>query len=650
MKAFLRIRTKKIEFPNKIVYLVSMLLQIQNGTLSIGGQTILSHFDFEIRGNEKIALVGRNGSGKTTLLRLLAGKLSLDRDDQNPSAGIRVSRKPTIGLLCQQAFSDVSITVEEELLKACPCPDHWDRARFAWEQEYDRVFTGFGFSKEDKKKPLSHFSGGEQTRIAFIRLLLLKPDILLLDEPTNHLDLKTVEWLEDYLKSYAHAVVMVSHDRYFLDQTADTVYELHHQRLTRYAGGYTQYRIQKQKNQSLREKEYRQQQEEIKRLNELIERFKNKPKKAAFARSRKKMLERMPKVEKPETDDAHIFTGEIVPEIISSKWVLEAEHLQIGYDKTLLELSLRIRRGQKIGVIGPNGAGKSTFLKTAAGLIPPRKGKCDLGLRVTMGYFDQQTASFTSEQTVAEHFHALFPALTEKEVRAALGAFLFSGPSANKKVSQLSGGEKSRLILAELLKSQPNFLVLDEPTNHMDIPAKETLESAFRAYRGTLLFVSHDRYFVRQVAEALLIFEDQSVLYYPFGYEHYMEHCRRGDSGLPPAARIRAEEQALISGLQNVPRAERHQLREIPAELAYKDWQMRLALEPLEQLRSAMELFLETWEEERCWMDDGYEKEMHRQLEEWNTKYTECCLDWYDMWLSFHPDPPHQGSSDAKGD
>lgn len=633
-----------------MVYLVPMLLQIENGTLSIGGQTILSHFDFEIRGNEKIALVGRNGSGKTTLLRLLAGELTLDRDDRCPSAGIKVSQKPTIGLLAQQAFSDTSITVEEELLKACPCPDRWDRDRFAWEQEYDRIFTGFGFSKEDKKKTLSHFSGGEQTRIAFIRLLLLKPDILLLDEPTNHLDLKTVEWLEEYLKSYKHAVVMVSHDRFFLDQTADTVYELHHRKLTRYTGGYTQYRIQKQKNQELQEKAYRQQQEETERLNELIKRFKNKPKKAAFARSRKKILERMPKTEKPEADDAHIFAGEIIPEVLSSKWVLETEHLQIGYEKTLLELSLRIRRGQKIGIIGPNGAGKSTFLKTAAGLLPPRKGKCDLGLRVTIGYFDQQAASFTSEQTVIEHFHSLFPALTEKEVRTTLGAFLFSGSAAGKKISQLSGGERSRLLLAELLKSRPNFLILDEPTNHMDIPAKETLESAFRAYQGTLLFVSHDRYFIRQVAEALLIFEDQHVLYYPFGYEHYLDHCQRRASDLPPAARIRAEEQALLSGLQNVPKAEHHQLKEISAELAYKDWQMRLALEPLEQLRLSMENFLEELDEERYWTEDNYEKDIQYKAEEWNTRYTKCCLDWYDKWLEFHPDPPHTCASDTKGD
>lgn len=615
-----------------------MLLQIQDGSLSAGNTTVLSHFYFEIKGDEKIALVGRNGSGKTTFLRLLAGELSLDRDDHNPSSGIFTSRKLTIGLLSQQAFSDVSITVEEELLKACPCPDRWDLERFAWEQEYDRIFTGFGLKKEDKKKKLSEFSGGEQTKIAMIRLLLMQPDILLLDEPTNHLDVDTTEWLEAYLKAYPHAVVMVSHDRFFLDQTADTVYEIQDRQLTRYTGNYTAYREQKRKNLENQKKAWKHQQEEIKRLEELIERFKHKPKKAAFARSRKKILERMPQVEKPLEDDAHIFTGEISPEVTSSKWVLEAEHLQIGYDRALLELSLRIRRGQKIGIIGPNGAGKSTFLKTAAGLIPPLKGKCDLGLNVLIGYFDQQTASLTSEKTVAEHFHDLFPSLTGKDVRSILGAFLFSGKDACKKVSSLSGGERSRLVLAELFQSRPNFFLMDEPTNHMDIPARETLESAFRAYTGTLLFVSHDRYFIQQVAQSLLIFDEQSVLYYPFGYSHYVEHCRKQAADLNTSARIRAEEQALISGLQNVPKAERHRLKDIPTELAYKDWQMRLASEPLEQITQELKTFSEAYDLRRDWEDMSYHAEQLQKAEELWNRYTECCLDWYEKWLEFHPD------------
>ena len=611
-----------------------MLLQIQDGTLSVGGQTVLSHFHFEIKGTEKIALVGRNGSGKTTFLRLLAGELHLDRDDSVQS-GLTTSRRITTGLLHQQAFSDPSVTVEQELLKACPCSDYWDRERFAWEQEYDRILTGFGLSKEDKKKPVSMFSGGEQTKLALIRLLLQKPDLLLLDEPTNHLDADTAEWLEQYLRDYEKAVVVVSHDRYFLDRTADTVWELQDGRLTRYTGNYTAYRRQKLKNIRIQEKAWQNQQEEIQRLESLVERFRHKPKKAAFARSRKKILERMPRVEKPARDDAHIFTGEITPDIPGAKWVLEAEHLQIGYDKVLLELSLRIRRGQKIGVIGPNGIGKSTFLKTAAGIIPPVKGKCSLGLRVQTGYFDQQTAALSSGQTVAEHFHIHFPSMTEKEVRDALGAFLFPGRDAQKKVSSLSGGEKSRLVLAELFQSRPNFFILDEPTNHMDIPARETLESAFRAYTGTLLFVSHDRYFIQQVADALLIFEKDSVQYYPFGYTHYME--RRRKAVTDTSAGIQAEEQALISGLQNLPKAERH-FREPSTERMYEDWRLRLAAEPLEQFRAKLETFCEQWDWQLFWEDPSYSDKRREEEDLLLSRYTDACLDWYETWMEFHPE------------
>ena len=235
--------------------------------------------------------------------------------------------------------------------------------------------------------------------------------------------METTEWLEEYLRQYAGAVVMVSHDRFFLDRTANTVCEFRQQKLIRYAGNYTSYKEQKSRDLAIQERSYRHQQEEIERLEELIERFKNKPKKAAFARSRKKILERMPKIEKPPVEDYHMFTGALEPSVRSAKWVLEAEHLQIGYDKTLLELSLRIRRGQKIGIIGPNGAGKSTFLKTTAGLIPPVKGTLTLGQQVLMGYFDQQTAALQSDLTVVEHFHEQFPSLTDKEVRQTLGAF-----------------------------------------------------------------------------------------------------------------------------------------------------------------------------------------------------------------------------------
>lgn len=597
-----------------------MLYQILNGTVSVGGNTILDHIDFEIREKEKIAIVGANGTGKTTLLRLISGELELDRDDKRNTPGVKTSRNVTVGMLRQSNTADASKTIEEILLEGCPERDSFSKERFAYEMEYDRLFTGFGFEKSDKKKLFREFSGGEQTKIGLIRLLLEKPDILLLDEPTNHLDIETVECLEDYMKIYPNAVVFVSHDRFFLDQVVTAVYELDRKKLRRYVGNYTQYRQQKAKDIKQQTKAYERQQAELKRLNELIEKFKHKPSKASFARSRKSIIERMELIEKPEAEAGSFFTGAIEPEVLGPKWVYEAEHLKIGYNgRVIKELSLKLRRGQKIGIIGANGTGKTTFLKTVAGELPAVDGKGSLGNNVLLAYYDQQTASIQSEDTVLKHFHDLYPAMTEKEVRNTLGMYLFTGQDAAKKVSNLSGGEKARLMLAELITGRPNLMVLDEPTNHMDIKAKETLESAFKAYTGTMLFVSHDRYFISQLADAILVFEADRVMYYPFGYEHYLNHCRR-DDGEDISALMEAENQALVAGLRAVPKPERHRLKEINTEEAYIDWRLRLAAEPVEAAREEVDRQLLIWDEEK--------------LEEAVDNWTYECLKWYDVYLS----------------
>ncbi len=620
-----------------------MLYQIIDGTVTAGGNPILSHIDFEIRGNEKIAVVGKNGAGKTTLLKLIAGQISLDRDDKRIGSGIRSSRQVIIEMLSQQAFADPSCTVQDEILKGCPSQELYARERFEYEREYDILFTGFGFAKSDKLKPISGFSGGEQTKIAMIRLLLAKPEILLLDEPTNHLDMKTTQWLEQYLKNYEKAVVMVSHDRYFLNQVAEVVYELEHGRLNRYPGDYSIYKREKEKLLKARRKAYDHQMAERKRLEDLIERFKHKPTKAAFARSKKKQMERMPLLEAPDQGEVNLHFEEIVPEVLGSKWVWEAEHIKIGYDQTLFEFSMRIRRGQKIGLLGDNGTGKTTLLKTVAGLLPQVSGKGTLGVNITIGYFDQHSANIQSDKTVAEHFHDLFPGLTEKEVRSTLGRYLFTGNNANKCVSSLSGGEKSRLVLAELLQSRPNFLILDEPTNHMDIQARETLEAAFRAYKGTLLFVSHDRYFIDQVAESVLILEDETVMYYPFGYSHYTERKSGGQADI--AAQVKAEDQALIEGMRAVPRAERHRLREISEEEAYLDWKLRLIMEKLEPAEERygravvqLEQMQREWQQsEACWtggswqQEDVYQALMQECRELWAVWHNHC-IEWIDAW------------------
>lgn len=626
-----------------------MLYQIKDGTVSAGGQTILSHVDFYIKEKEKIAVVGKNGAGKTTLLRLLAGELTPDRDDSrgsygrsndmvtgaatagsdldctakrtqrakkkkssgNPETGITMSRNITIDMLRQADKSNQDLTIEQILLESCPDKDTFSKERFDYEMEYDRLFTGFGFEKSDKTRLFRSFSGGEQTKISLIKLLLKKPDLLLLDEPTNHLDMKTVEWLEDYLINYPKAVVMVSHDRAFLDAVATGVYELENGSLHRYAGNYTQYRQQKLKNLQIQRKAYERQQAEIAHNNELIDKFKHKPKKAAFARSRKTMLARMKLIEKPVEDEAHIFTGNIEPQFPGGKWIYEAKELKIGYDgRALLELSLRIRRGQKIAVIGDNGIGKSTFLKTVAGLIPPIKGTSQLGSNLLVGYFDQQSALIDSDKTVRDHFHELFPALVEKDLRKTLGMYLFGGANASKRISSLSGGEKSRLVLAELLTGRPNLMILDEPTNHMDIPAKETLESAFKAYTGTMLFVSHDRYFIKQVADAILVFENDKVMYYPFGYDHYISRLKASQDGNLPAL-MQAKDAAMVEALAAVPKRERHETRQLSTEEAYLEWKLTLAAEPM--MKAADEA--EKVYEELCEAESALKAEMLRSCD-----------------------------------
>ena len=624
-----------------------MLYQIKDGTVSVGGQTILSHVDFYIKEKEKIAVVGKNGAGKTTLLRLLAGELQLDRDDRRGmssgahgketacknSLGIVTSRNITIGMLRQVDSSNQDKTIEEILLESCPDKDTFSKERFDYEMEYDRLFTGFGFEKSDKTRLFRSFSGGEQTKISLIKLLLKKPDLLLLDEPTNHLDMKTVEWLEDYLINYPKAVVIVSHDRAFLDAVATGVYELENGALHRYAGNYTQYRQQKLKNLQIQRKAYERQQAEIAHNNELIDKFKHKPKKAAFARSRKTMLARMKLIEKPVEDEAHIFTGNIEPQFPGGKWVYEAKELKIGYDgRALLELSLRIRRGQKIAVIGDNGIGKSTFLKTVAGLIPPIKGTSQLGSNLLVGYFDQQSTLIDSDKTVRDHFHELFPALLEKDLRKTLGMYLFGGANASKRISSLSGGEKSRLVLAELLTGRPNLMILDEPTNHMDIPAKETLESAFKAYTGTMLFVSHDRYFIKQVADAILVFENDKVMYYPFGYDHYISRLKASKDGNLPAL-MQAKDAAMVEALAAVPKRERHETRQLSTEEAYLEWKLALAAEPVAKAaEEAEKVYDKLCEAESALNEENVDK-LRLQYEKVADSWTNECTKWYDIYL-----------------
>lgn len=535
-----------------------MLYQISNGAVAFGDDVILHSIDFEIRNTEKIAIVGRNGCGKTTLLKLISGEVEMEKLDSDESAFIAKAGNPEIGYLKQIAFDDPDVTLEQEVRKCFVKMDERkaelaraaaelehdysdekvarytameeafkDDGGYYYEKEYEVMIRKFGFSDDERKKPIRDFSGGQQTKIAFIKLLLSKPDILLLDEPTNHLDVTTIEWLEGYLKSYPKAVVVVSHDRMFLDNVVDVVYEIEYGTARRYPGNYTNFIARKKENYDKQMKDHIAQQKEIERLQRMVTRFKGKPTKTAMAQSKQKAIDRMVIIEAPDKYDNKTFHANFQPEKETGNDVLYTSELAIGYDHPLSVVSLDLKRGEKLGILGGNGLGKSTFLKTIVGKIPALSGEYRFGTNVQIGYFDQQMAMYTSNKTVLDDFWDEYPHLTETEARNALGAFLFSGEDVFKNVNMLSGGEKVRLALCKILKTRPNVLVLDEPTNHMDIVGKETLESMLKDYKGTLIFVSHDRYFVKKVATQLLVFEDGTTNLYQFGYEQYQEKLDR---------------------------------------------------------------------------------------------------------------------------
>lgn len=535
-----------------------MLYQISNGAVAFGDDVILHSIDFEIRNTEKIAIVGRNGCGKTTLLKLISGEVEMEKLDSDESAFIAKAGNPEIGYLKQIAFDDPDVTLEQEVRKCFVKMDERkaelaraaaelehdysdekvarytameeafkDDGGYYYEKEYEVMIRKFGFSDDERKKPIRDFSGGQQTKIAFIKLLLSKPDILLLDEPTNHLDVTTIEWLEGYLKSYPKAVVVVSHDRMFLDNVVDVVYEIEYGTARRYLGNYTNFIARKKENYDKQMKDHIAQQKEIERLQRMVTRFKGKPTKTSMAQSKQKAIDRMVIIEAPDKYDNKTFHANFQPEKETGNDVLYTSELAIGYDHPLSVVSLDLKRGEKLGILGGNGLGKSTFLKTIVGKIPALSGEYRFGTNVQIGYFDQQMAMYTSNKTVLDDFWDEYPNLTETEARNALGAFLFSGEDVFKNVNMLSGGEKVRLALCKILKTRPNVLVLDEPTNHMDIVGKETLESMLKDYKGTLIFVSHDRYFVKKVATQLLVFEDGTTNLYQFGYEQYQEKLDR---------------------------------------------------------------------------------------------------------------------------
>lgn len=529
-----------------------MQIEIHNGKVDLSGMPILTDINLNITTNSKIGLVGRNGCGKTTLLRLLGGELQL-ANVENDGGFFAKSGNPTISTLNQITFADDSVTLLQEIrgaykyildtksqldaaqqdMEDSPSEENIKRytnlldtftreGGFYFEKEYEAAIKKFGFDENQKHRPLNEFSGGQRTKIAFLKLLLSKPDLLLLDEPTNHLDIEAVSWLEDYIKNYKKAVLIVSHDRMFLDNTVNEIYEIEHGKTTRYVGNYTEFTAKKRQMRNLQAKNYEAQQKEIKRIEATAERFRYKATKAAMAQSKLKSIERMEKFEAPDSYDNKTFKASLEVSVQSAKEVLTASNLKIGFDEPLATLSFNIYRGDRVAIIGGNGSGKSTLIKTIVGKVPAISGNISTGALVNMGYFDQQMAQIKGPETVLDNMQSTFPAINDFEARSALGAFLFSGEDVFKTLDMLSGGERVRLALCKLFRKSPNLLILDEPTNHMDILSKETLEDILSSYGGTLIFVSHDRYFVKKLANRLIAFENGNAQMHDFGYDEYM--------------------------------------------------------------------------------------------------------------------------------
>ena len=515
---------------------------------------VLKNVSFHIEDHEKAAIVGINGAGKTTLLRIIVGEMTPD-DGQ-----VVLAKDKTLGYLAQNSTVDTSHTIYEELLsvkadllrleeKIRECENDMKHADgdaledlmkqytslthafetgggYLYRSELVGVLKGLGFTEDEFSKPVATLSGGQKTRVALGRLLLQNPDLIILDEPTNHLDMNSIAWLETYLLNYKGAVLIVSHDRYFLDRIAGKVIEIDQSKATTFMGNYSDYAVKKEQLRVAAWNAYMNQQREIKHQEEVIEKLKsfNREKSIKRAESREKMLDKIEVIEKPSevrTDMKLTLT----PRILSGNDVLTVEHLSKSFDshKLFTDVNFEIKRGEHVAIIGDNGSGKTTLLKILNGLVPADQGTFRLGSNVEIGYYDQEHHVLHSEKTLFEEISDDYPYLNNTQIRNVLAAFLFTGEDVFKRISDLSGGERGRVSLAKLVLSNANFLILDEPTNHLDIMSKEILEDALNGYEGTILYVSHDRYFINRTAHRILDLTEGQFISYVGNYDYYLE-------------------------------------------------------------------------------------------------------------------------------
>lgn len=622
-----------------------MKLQLSNIAKSFGTQDVLTSASLLIKNNEKVALVGRNGCGKTTLLKIITGEEHPDKGDRFFGNGTRV------GYLSQISFPDDTRTVRQELtsvfdellevqkqleeqtrvLETDASEQQlarYDRLQtrfetlggYDYEYEMKSVFFHFGFTEAELDKPLSEFSSGQRTRIALVKLLLQKPDVLLLDEPTNHLDIDSIEWLEGYISRYPSAVILVSHDRMFLDRVADEVVEIEFGRTTRYPGNYSHYVKAKEEWLEKNHEAYERQQQEIKRVEALIERFRYKATKASLAQSKIKYLDRMEKIEDVKSDRSKIKAS-FTSARKGGERVLETENLQVGYDSTLSTVSMELFRQDRMAIVGANGIGKSTFVKTLMELIPSRGGSFHFGHQIDIGYFDQDSAQMKSPRNVLDELWDEHPMANQTEIRNALAGFLFTQDEVFKNVNDLSGGEKVRLALAKLMMDHDNLLILDEPTNHLDIPAKEALEKVLSDYDGTLLFVSHDRMFLSKMANKVLEIGETSHVYQET-WPEYNEKKKNGQLHTEVQKNSRKKKEEPVKTSAQI-RAEKKAAQNRAARLETMMTQAEEELEALRELRFEPEYYQDYRKmEELDEKIDEKHNEIERYMKEWEEKMT----------------------------
>ncbi|WP_341303016.1 ABC-F family ATP-binding cassette domain-containing protein [Lysinibacillus sp. FSL H8-0500] len=637
-----------------------IVLQVNQLSKSFLADEILSGVKLEVQHRDRIALVGRNGAGKSTLLKIIAGQMSYDSGDIIIPKGIQ------IGYLEQHAGLNSTLTIWDEMMTIFAAflaqeqtlrsleqqmadPNVYENATiyakimseydqlqhtfkdaggYQYESDIRSVLHGMQFYPEDYNKPISSLSGGQRTRLALAKLLLSKPDLLILDEPTNHLDIETLSWLESYLKGYEGAILIVSHDRYFLDQVVSIVYEVSRHRVSKYTGNYSAYLDEKAKNYERDLKLYERQQDEKAKLEDFIQKNIARASTTKMAQSRRKMLERTEWMESPEGDEKSASFGFTI-ERQSGNDVLSIDDLTIGYSHQAISsgITLRTFREDRIALVGPNGVGKSTLLKTIVKDLAPISGNVRYGTNVQIGYYDQEQAKLSSNKSVLKELWDEWPLMNEKDIRTVLGRFLFSREDVDKAVTSLSGGEKARLALAKLMMQKANFLILDEPTNHLDLDSKEVLENALIDYPGTLLFVSHDRYFINRIATKVVELSGSGSFEYLGDYDYYLEKKQE----LLELAQIKAATQPQET--QEI--AEKASTSKIDKEAKKRERQIRRAIEELEEKMQVTTATITHLEEALCdpaiFTDHEKITELQEQLTTAKEQHELLELEWLEL-------------------